>query len=202
MLNTFVYNLENYGNAEYYVRDYDYPNTVFKYVLKIDVNKINLKKYWCVYEECNFNEKNPDYLNSPLKYQEYVNDLFSENLAEIILSSMDDNNFCTHIFSLDNDNGKQITVFLNLILKNILGNFETVKLYFEKDDETLYQYIINYINEYIFQSKKIIDANPLYIDEVINNFQNYLSLKKRDYKKISKTITCDDYEAVIRKLKL
>lgn len=202
MLNTFVYNLENYGNAEYYVRDYDYPNTVFKYVLKIDENKINLKKYWCVYEECSFNEKNPDYLNSPLKYQEYVSDFFSGNLAEIIFSSIDDNNFCTHNFALDNENGKQIIVFLNPLLKNILGDFKIIKLYFEKDDDTLYEYIVNSINEYIFHGKKIIDTNPLYIDEVINNFQYYLSLKKRDYKKINKSITCDDYELVMRKLKL
>ena len=171
MLNAFVYNLENYGNVEYYVRDYDYPNTVFKYVLKIDENKINLKKYWCVYEECSFNEKNPDYLNSPLKYQEYVSDFFSGNLAEIIFSSIDDNNFCTHNFALDNENGKQIIVFLNPLLKNILGDFKIIKLYFEKDDDTLYEYIVNSINEYIFHGKKIIDTNPLYIDEVINNFQ-------------------------------
>lgn len=183
-LRDFVINLEKYGNCEFYARDVRYINTVFKYVLTVDANKIiRLKKYWCVYDEEFLNKENNDYLNAPMIGQMYLGDNFILNISEIILASLNIFSFCTHNLVLDNDNAAILYENIIPILKYILGDLSFFDYYLNDDIDGTYKFMENKLQDLFGENKKSVVNNPLSIEEIINIFEAQLLMNEKDIRK-------------------
>ena len=74
--------------------------------------------------------------------------------------------------------------------------------YFSADLNNVYNYLIDKAQRLLLGHEKLKDDNPLLLDEIIDNLSVYIKLSKRDYTKIVKAKTADEYDFVIRKIKL
>lgn len=194
----FITNIETYGNCEFFVRDYSYNNTASKYVLKLNKdNLIEIKKYYYVYKE-DFKE---DFLCEHLVFEKYLGNNFSYNLTEVILGAALGCSFCTHNLALDNEKDGVIVNAIIPIIERLLQDQNLFSCYFLEDINETYKYIKHRIDNIINSREPINYESPLSLNEIIDNFENYLSLNKNDYKKLIKAKTADEYEMAIKSLK-
>lgn len=199
VLKSLISNIENYGNCEFFIKDNDYTNVAFKYLLIIDdKNVIHLKKYWCVYAK----DLNGVFVNEKIIFQEYMGDYFYDNIADIIVGSITSECFCTHNLFLDNENGKLLSVAVIPLLKYILEDVKFFDYYFFSKSESVYKYLRNKFEQVFEKGDVILNDNPLSLNELIDNFELYSKLSKVQYNELIKTKTADEYDLIIEKLKL
>lgn len=199
-LKDFIKNIEIYGNCEFYTRDYYDDNAALKYVFLINDKKvIKVKKYWCIYQE---SLENSDFLDSRLVYQEYINDNISECLTEIIISSISGNAFCTHNLCLDNENQYLISNFIILTLKYILSDLKFFDYYFLGDLKGLMEHMKDKFKKIFFENALAIDSNPLSIEEIIDVFGSYTQLNQKEYKRIKRAKTVEEYDKALGIIKI